>query len=1032
MLQPPAPAALIDDAPGLLAARLALDADKGGLILLDSEERAAALAPLLRAFAPDACVVHYPANDALRGAGGAASAANIGARISALRQLATRGDRHAFLIAGPEATLERLLPPSAYAPAPPRIAPGDPIDRDAFTAFAEGLGYLADDRVDEAGEFVVRGSVIDLFPVDRTEAVRIAIEDDRVAAIQSYDPLSQRTSEPLNAVDIGHAVEPQGQRDATLADHVGGGVYRAERFDAIRRRMAAMPGAHAARIVDEAAWRNAIDARAAVQIDAPVDAPPRFAEQKNPRRAFQRFAKLARADAALVLVGCARDLRFLLPRIEKALGQECAQIDALADAAGRVGDILALEAPLERGFVLGGIVAVAAADLLGGRALRASGVGSAANLFALGQIEIGDVVIHESFGLGRVQGLETLPDGSEAVCLVHARDGRRLVPLAELDRVWRYGADAAGVTLDGLDGKSWAAKRAAVHAAIDETAEAMVALADERLARSVDPIEPEPSAYERFVAGFPFNETPDQARAIAAVRDDLASGKPMDRIVIGDVGFGKTEIALRAAALAALAGRQVVLAAPTTVLVRQHLELFRRRFAGTDIVVAGLSRLDDAATQKATRAGLQDGSIRIVIGTSAVAAKAVRYADLALVIIDEEQRFGARDKARLKALGAGHSLLLSATPIPRSLQSALVGLQQMSVIATPPARRQPVRTLIGEAEDPLIQSALLREAARGGQSFLVVPRIEDLAPLQTLLARIVPQLGVQVVHGKLPVGEIDEAMVAFAAGDGDILLSTNIIEAGLDIPRANTMIVHRADRFGLAQLHQLRGRVGRGNRRGQFLLTTEPGTAIAAATAERLRTLQTYEDLGAGFAISARDLDLRGAGDLLGEDQAGHVKLIGVDLYRHLLTHALRAVRGEPAPRPLPEINLGGGLCLPADWIPEAAIRLRLYVRLSRTETIADLDAIEAELEDRFGTIPAPACDLLAMLRVRVIARAAGIARIDAGPGGIALTPADDSADLGSTELTRKGDRWVWKGDLPDAAERIGKMRELVEACSEA
>jgi transcription-repair coupling factor (superfamily II helicase) len=447
--------------------------------------------------------------------------------------------------------------------------------------------------------------------------------------------------------------------------------------------------------------------------------------------------------------------------------------------------------------------------------------------------------------------------------------------------------------------------------------------------------------------------------------------------------------------------------------------------------VAGLSRLSTAPEKKAVKAGLADGSIGVVVGTGAVMGKSVRYARLGLVVIDEEQRFGAADKAQLREVegadGGVHLLALSATPIPRTLQMAMIGLQQMSVIATPPARRQPIRTSLDTFDDTRIRTALMREKDRGGQSFVVVPRIEDMAPLADRLRRIVPDLALVEAHGKMPAAEIDQVMVAFGHGDGDVLLATNIIEAGLDVPRANTMIVWRADRFGLAQLHQLRGRVGRGNRRGQVLLLTDGDHAVGDRTMKRLRTLATFDRLGAGFDISAQDLDMRGGGDLLGETQAGHMKLIGIDLYQHLLGRALRAVRGEDMDDWTPELNIGAAGYLPPEWIPEVDMRLGLYVRLARIGGDADLDAFEEELVDRFGPLPDPAAALIVRVRMIGHARAAGIARVDAGPAAIALTPRRDlTGDPAALGLTRKDARWLLKEETGDD-ERTTRVERLLE-----
>ncbi|XHR99028.1 hypothetical protein ACFB49_06220 [Sphingomonas sp. DBB INV C78] len=736
---------------------------------------------------------------------------------------------------------------------------------------------------------------------------------------------------------------------------------------------------------------------------------------------------------AVILAGSQRDLRFLRPKVSKRLGRDLSVLgrwsEIVALTPGSAGTI---EMPADRGFVDDRRILIAAADLLGSRAIIGEASGVAAQSWSVGgEIRLGDVIVHEDYGVAVVAGLEPAPSGSETgemIALEYAGGARRLIPSSDADRIWRYGADADAVALDKLDGSSWQKRREAIDAAVAESARGLTALADER-ARLVAPIlDPDPAAYERVANGFPFNETADQARAIAAVRDDLARGRPMDRLVVGDVGYGKTEVAIRAAALAALAGYQVVIAAPTTVLVRQHLASFRSRFEASGIKVAGLSRLSSAPEKRAVKAGLADGSIQIVIGTGAVMAKGINYASLGLVVIDEEQRFGAADKARLRGAGDVHLLTLTATPIPRTLQMALVGLQQISIIATPPARRQPIRTSIDESDDGRIRTALLREKGRGGQSFVVVPRIEDMAKLAERLDRIAPALNLVKAHGKMAPSDIDAVMVGFAQGDGDILLATNIIEAGLDVPRANTMIVWHADRFGLAQLHQLRGRVGRGNRRGQVLLIADSETAISARTMKRLRTLATFDRLGAGFDISAQDLDMRGAGDLLGETQAGHMKLIGVDLYHHLLGGALRAARGETVERWTPELNLGPGGMLPETWIPEADVRLALYVRLARLESETEVAAFEEELADRFGPLPEAAEQMIVQARLGLVARSARIARVDAGPVAIALTPRRDfSGDAAAHGLTRKKDRFLLVEAVP-AQDRLDRVQALLDA----
>jgi transcription-repair coupling factor (superfamily II helicase) len=1016
------------------------------LYVADDDQAAQAVAAALGALCPDHVIVWLPSSDALPGDVAPASPANVGARVAALRSLRSVADtpgraRLACVLSG-EAAGHLYPEPAAFGDAPPRLTVGDAIDIEAFTALLCGIGYIADDCVDEPGEMAIRGEVVDIFPADAGTPARIDIADGRIAAIRAYDPVTQLSLADHDVLEIGRASEPPREGGTSILAHLEpAAIVLSQKADERRRRYvqlakdAARGRSAAAEAVGDDDWASALASWRVAAIDEPGTDVPRFAEGKAPLAALARFAApLIAQGRRFVLAGSTRDLRFLRAKVVKRLKIELPVVDGWdAIAALPAGAGAAIDLPADGGFVDPHAVWVTAADLLGSRAQLENAAPAPANAWLSGaaEIRIGDVVIHEDHGAGLVVGLEPAPAAGgvegEMIALEYAGGARRLVSPDEADRIWRYGTDADAVSLDKLDGSSWQKRRAAIQQAVEESAKGLAALAEERASLVAPVIDPDPAAYERFAGGFPFNETADQARAIAAVRDDLQRGKPMDRLVVGDVGYGKTEVALRAAALAALAGYQVVIAAPTTVLVRQHLASFQRRFEASGITVAGLSRLSSTAEKKAVKAGLADGSIQIVIGTGAVMARGVTYAKLGLVVIDEEQRFGAADKARLRGSGEIHLLTLSATPIPRTLQMALVGLQQISIIATPPARRQPIRISLDEYDDGRIRTALLREKGRGGQSFVVVPRIEDMAPLAEKLHRIVPDLHLVEAHGKMPPTEIDAAMVGFAEGQGDILLATNIIEAGLDVPRANTMIVWRADRFGLAQLHQLRGRVGRGNWRGQIILLTGAGETIAERTMKRLRTLAAFDRLGAGFDISAQDLDMRGAGDLLGETQAGHMKLIGVDLYQHLLGAALREARGEKVERWTPELNLGTSGTLSESWIPETDVRLALYIRLARIEDETELDAYEDELIDRFGPLPQPACELMTHAHLRLAARHAEIARVDAGPAAIALTPRRGfKADPKAHGLTASKDRLLLSESIAEA-DRSQRLQTLLE-----
>ncbi len=1033
-----------------LAAGAAERLERADIILAATDEtRAMAVTRILTAIAPDATILFCPGSDALPGDDAPASPANVGQRVSALHALraasaAKKRGRIALVTSG-EALARALPSPATFDAEPPCVAQGEPCDLSRLHDMLLDLGYIADERVDEPGEVALRGQVLDVFPADAEQPLRIEVADGRIAAIRSYDPADQRSTGELDRRELGRVAEPPLASDPTsLIEHLPGAEIIIEPAADERRRRLLLLSADVAKrgsrraardMIADKHWSALLADRKTASLGRIGDLPPRFVERRAPLRDFAKTARAARDEGCrVVLIGSERDLRFLGRRVDNVLRTPSVRVDSWREVRkAEPGALLTLVAPAERGFVRKDILAVTAADLLGSRADREDGKAHRVDLSLIqtAEIRVGDMVIHEDHGIATVAGLDPIDmqDGvtGDAIKLVYAKSATRLVPVAEADRLWRYGGEDDAVRADTLDGKSWHDRRRGIDEAIAETACRLTEMAAERAEQHAPVLDPPVADYERFAAGFPFSETPDQLTAIEAVRADLSSGRPMDRLVVGDVGFGKTEVALRAAAIAALAGRQVALAAPTTVLARQHLDSFTARFADSGIAVAGLSRLSSAAEKRRVKAGLADGSIRIVIGTGAIAAKGMAYKDLALVIVDEEQRFGASDKAGLQALSAGHVLTLSATPIPRTLQSALVGLRQLSIIATPPARRQPIRTAVSAFSPETLRAALLRERSRGGQSFVVVPRIADMAPLAEKLAKIVPELEVLQAHGKLPAAEIDDVMVRFGRGDGDVLLATNIIEAGLDVPRANTMAIVHADRFGLSQLHQLRGRVGRGHRRGQVLLFTETDDAIAPRTLKRLRTLEAFDRLGAGFAISARDLDMRGAGDLLGDTQAGHMRLIGVELYQQLLEDALRTARGETVERWTPELRIGVEGRLPAEWIPDEDLRISLYARLGRLRDDAELDDFEAELEDRFGELPEEAALLIALARLRERMRMLGIARIDAGPAAIALTPQGKDVDLNGIEgLEEKNGRYLLKERLDAPSERLARLADLL------
>ena len=650
---------------------------------------------------------------------------------------------------------------------------------------------------------------------------------------------------------------------------------------------------------------------------------------------------------------------------------------------------------IESGFETDEVAVVSEQDILGDRLIRPRRATRRAENFITEATSLapGDLVVHVDHGIGRFEGLQPIEAaGAPHDCLeIHYAEGAKLyLPVENVDLLSRYGSEETAVELDRLGGGNWQARKARMKSRIREIAGELIKIAAERQLREAPRLTVGPGAYDEFCAGFPYEETDDQLAAIDATIKDLGSGRPMDRLICGDVGFGKTEVALRAAFVAAINGKQVAVVVPTTLLARQHFKTFSERFRGFPVNVAQASRLVPAAELGKVKAGLADGTVDIVIGTHAILGKAIKFRDLALLVIDEEQHFGVAHKEKLKTLRSEvHVLTLTATPIPRTLQLALTGVRDLSIIASPPVDRLAVRTFVSPFDPITVREALLREKYRGGQAFYVCPRIEDLAGAKDFLDKNIPEVRVTVAHGQMPATSLDDIMSAFYDGKYDVLLSTTIIESGLDIPTANTLIVHRADRFGLAQLYQLRGRVGRAKLRAYALLTLPAQKPITPQAERRLKVLQSLDTLGAGFQLASHDLDIRGAGNLLGEEQSGHIKEVGFELYQQMLEEAVTSLKaGITAPvadRWSPQITIGTSLLIPEDYVADLSVRLALYRRLAEIEEERDIDAFAAELVDRFGKLPEEVEHLLQVVAIKALSRRANVEKVDAGPKGIVL-----------------------------------------------
>lgn len=765
--------------------------------------------------------------------------------------------------------------------------------------------------------------------------------------------------------------------------------------------------------LDDPAWATALDGRRVVQLSAlpqptgagVVDGGGRIGRNFSPERQQENinlFKSLAdhidaKNEAPVIVASYSEGARERLQGLLADEGVITSQvITNFRDVPDTAGGIYLAVWALEHGFEGPGLTVISEQDVLGDRLIRApKRKRRAENFLTEAQsLSPGDLIVHVDHGVGKYNGLETVTAMGaphECLALEYAGGDRLFVPVENIELLSKFGQDTG--LLDKLGGGAWQAKKAKLKERIREIADKLIRLAAERELRKAPTLEAPHHAWEEFSARFPYQETDDQLSAIEDVIEDLASGRPMDRLICGDVGFGKTEVAMRAAFVAAMSGQQVAVIAPTTLLARQHFKSFSERFRGFPINVGQLSRFVGQAEAKRTREGMSRGTMDIVVGTHALLAKDVRFENLGLLIVDEEQRFGVNHKERLKELRSDvHVLTLSATPIPRTLQMSLSGVRDLSIIGTPPVDRLSIRTYVSEFDGVTIREALLREHYRGGQSFYVVPRVKDIPDIEAFLKDHVPEVSFVTAHGQMAAGELDDRMNAFYDGKYDVLLATTIVESGIDIPTANTMVVHRADMFGLAQLYQIRGRVGRSKTRAYAYLTTKPRVPLTQTAQKRLRVLGSLDTLGAGFTLASQDLDIRGAGNLVGEEQSGQMREVGYELYQQMLEEAIAKIKSgqleglsDADSSWAPQINLGVPVLIPDTYVPDLDVRLGLYRRLSSLSKKVELEGFAAELIDRFGPLPKEVNTLMLIVRIKGMCKRAGIAKLDGGPKGATI-----------------------------------------------
>jgi len=907
---------------------------------------------------------------------------------------------------------------------------------------------------------------------------------ERFGATATGDPIYQAASEGRRLAGIDHWLPLFEERLDTLFEHLAdddivvrdahdAGAADA-RFEAIadyyenrKRAQSSDPGSYRplepeTLYLAQGEWERLIAERplhlatpfhepeSATVIDFEVAPARDFAPERTQNvnvyeAVVDHVAALGRSKKKVVLASYSAGARERLKGLLADHGLKKAQeVDTWQEAQGASGIALAV-LPLDHGFTTADVALLTEQDMLGDRLVRRRKRRKSADAFMseLATLSPGDLVVHADHGIGRYEGLTRIPVGTsphDCVALEYAGGDKLYVPVENIDILSRYGSESDGVALDRLGGEAWQRRKSRMKERIREIAGELIKTAAERALRPGAVVEPDTS-YAAFADRFPYEETEDQDRAIADVFDDLAAGRPMDRLVCGDVGFGKTEVALRAAFTAAMAGHQVALVCPTTLLARQHYNTFCERFRGFPIEIGRLSRLVPPKEATKTKEGLKAGQVDIVIGTHALLAKNVEFKNLGLVIVDEEQRFGVTHKERLKAMRANvHVLTLTATPIPRTLQMAMSGLRELSVIQTPPVDRLAVRTYVMPWDPVVIREALLREHYRGGQTYFVAPRVADLADLEQYLRDEVPEVNAVTAHGQMAPTEVEERMSAFYDRKYDVLLSTTIVESGLDIPSANTLIVHRADRFGLAQLYQLRGRVGRSKTRAYSYMTTLANRTVTEAADKRLQVLANLDSLGAGFQLASHDLDIRGAGNLLGDEQSGHIKEVGFELYQSMLEEEIMSAKSGGELRASedfsPQITVDAPIMIPEDYVPDLDLRMGLYRRMNELESSAEIEAFAAELIDRFGKLPDETDNLLKVIEIKLNCRAAQVVKLDVGPKGALVHFHNDTFPdlegliayvqrLKGTAKLRPDSKLVISRSWPDAPSRVNGAVQL-------
>jgi transcription-repair coupling factor (superfamily II helicase) len=897
----------------------------------------------------------------------------VGERARALEVLARGG-----LVCASAAALAEGVPPPEARTRAIEVAQGEEPGIDLLAESFALAGYERVERVEERGQFAVRGGLVDVFPTTGREPLRIELFGDEIESIRAFSPFTQRALHPVDRAIVYPAAERRPDlTEPTLADDEGPQPVPDDLVPPLDRAPDFVWEADEVRSVSLEELNVESNLDGSTELDPlPANQPFSF-EAQRPALAARGLSEAENELAALVRAGqrvvVAFPHRGEALRTQNLLRRVEARLLEPGEPLPSEPQLLFAVAPARRGFVWRelGLVLLADTQVFRKRPPRADArIGRALQSFA--DLRTGDFVVHEDHGVGRLQAFETKEVASvtrDYLLLAFRGEDRLYVPHEQIGKVSRYvGADSRAPALSKLGGKAWQNLKSRARASLRELAGELLALYARRQQAPGHPFDLRNEWLERLEAEFPYRETEDQERAIEAVREDLEAPRPMDRLVCGDVGFGKTEVAVRAAFAVAVNGKQTLMLVPTTVLAQQHWNTFRERYRDFPVRVEMVSRFRPPAEVKRVLAEYAEGKVDVLIGTHRILSRDVIPKELGLVVVDEEQRFGVAQKELLRQLRLEVDVLsLTATPIPRTLHMSLSGLRDISVIETPPQGRRPIRTFVGEYDEELIQAALRREKDREGQAFYLHNRVETIDEAAERLRQLCPELRFIVAHGQMREKELEDHMLSFLAGDADVLVSTTIIESGLDIPQANTLVVERADMLGLAQLYQIRGRVGRSDVTAHAYLFYPDSQELTPEARARLATLADHTELGAGFAIAMRDLEIRGAGDLLGDEQSGHVAALGFELYVELLGEAVAELSGQrrAVARPV-RVDARVDAFVPASYIGSEALKIDLHRRLALTEGEDELRELRAATEDRYGPLPEPVENLFAIQEAKL------------------------------------------------------------------